>query len=224
MFRFEVTGLLLIALSAFIWTGCESLPGSKGTQGAVIGGAGGAAVGAAVGGEQHRLLGALIGGAIGTAGGYVVGANSDRILGRDQNGAQEATRQSQDNPATPQDALQSATADINGNGFVTMDEVVAMKDAGLTDAQMLERMAATGQVFELTPEQRQSLLSRGVSSFVVDQMETLNRATRDRLMRTSSSGPTGTPPVLTPRVNEPPLNRPPEMAPPIGGQLPTVPR
>ena len=46
--------LTTIALAAAFLVGCENLPGSKGTQGAVIGGASGAAVGAAVGGEKNR--------------------------------------------------------------------------------------------------------------------------------------------------------------------------
>src|SRR5437868_9555512 len=159
----NVIKLVLIGLSAFSLAGCENLPGSRGTQGAVVGGAGGAAVGAAVGGHEHRLLGALLGGALGAGGGYVVGANSDRILGRDRDSAERAVRQSQEHPATAQDALRATTADLNNDGFVTLDEVVAMRDAGLSEAQMLDRLRATNQVFELTPEQRQYLLDRGVS-------------------------------------------------------------
>jgi hypothetical protein len=177
-------------------TGCENLPGDKGTQGAVIGGTGGAAVGAAVGGSEHRLLGALLGGALGAAGGYVVGANSDRILGKDRDSASEAARKSQEMPATAQDALQATTADVNNDGFVTLDEVVAMKDAGLTDQQMLERLRSTNQVFELTQDQRQYLADRGVSQNVISQMETINKETRDRLMTTTQS-PGGTQPVIS---------------------------
>ena len=116
----------------------RTCPGAKGTQGAVAGGAGGAAVGAAIGGEQHRLLGALIGGAAGAAGGYVVGANSDKILGKDHDSAQEAARRSQERPATAQEAMQATSADVNGDGFVTLDEVVAMREARperITDAR-----------------------------------------------------------------------------------------
>lgn len=216
--------LVLVGLAALSLVGCENLPGSKGTQGAVIGGTGGAAVGALAGGEHHRLLGALIGGALGTAGGYVVGANSDRILGHDQNGARQAARNSQEHPATPQQALAAPTADINGDGFVTMDEIVAMKQAGLTDAQMLQKLQATGQVFDLTPQQQQYLSSQGVDQYVLDQMPQLNRATRDRLL----SAPPGTtpypagnypPPAYTPApgYNPPPAYNPaPTYTPPVG--------
>src|SRR5512142_1330442 len=125
----NLTHLMLVGVSALSLVGCENLPGSKGTQGAVVGGASGATVGAVVGGEHHRLLGALLGGAVGSAGGYVVGANSDKILGRDRNSAEQAARHAQEHPATAQEALRATTADVNNDGFVTMDEVVAMRDA-----------------------------------------------------------------------------------------------
>jgi hypothetical protein len=210
-----------VTLSALALVGCSNLPGSKGTQGAVVGGASGATVGALIGGEHHRLLGAILGGAAGTAGGYVVGANSDRILGRDTNSAEKAARRSQQQPATAQDVMKTATADLNGDGFVTLDEVVAMRDAGLNDAQMLDRMRATGQVFELTPEQRQYLLNRNVSPFVVDQMESINQGTRDRLLGDQR---VGSPSVMSPPIGTTPNYPPPVAAPPVVGQPPSVPR
>jgi len=211
--------LLLVGVSALSLVGCENLPGSRGTQGAVIGGDSGATVGAVVGGHEHRLLGALLGGAVGTAGGYVVGANSDRIMGHDRNSAEEAARRSQEHPATAQDALRAPTADVNNDGFVTLDEVVAMRDAGLSDGQMLDRLRATNQVFELTPEQRQYLLSRGVSQFIVDQMESLNKDTRDRLLAyppPQPAYPSGTPGGYYPGTVPPPAAAPPIISQPPG--------
>jgi hypothetical protein len=202
----NMINLMMVGLSAISLVGCENLPGSKGTQGAVVGGAGGATVGAAVAGH-NRLLGALLGGAVGAAGGYVVGANSDRILGRDHDSAEAAARHSQEHPVTAQDALRATSADINNDGFVTLDEVVAMRDAGLTDAQMLDRMRATSQVFELTQDQRQYLMDRGVSRFVIDQMESINKSTRDRLLSTQPYG--YPPPSNYPASNYPPSTYPP---------------
>ena len=170
------TSLLLAA------TGCSNLPGTSKQQGATIGGLGGAAAGAAIGGENHRLLGALLGGALGAGGGYVVGANSNRIKNNDRNAAQQATQAAQTNPATVQQAMNSTTADLNNDGFVTLDEVVAMKQAGLTDQQILERLKATGQVFELTPSQQQFLANQGVSQTVIAQMQDLNQQTRTQLL------------------------------------------
>jgi hypothetical protein len=154
--------------------GCESLPGNKEQQGAVIGGASGAAVGAAVGGE-HRVLGALIGGLLGAGGGYLIGANWDKIRNKDSEGAERASAEAQRNPATADEAKRATTADINRDGFVTLDEVVAMEQAGFSDQEILDRLRTSGQVFELTEQQRQYLQNRGVSQRVVSQMETLNR-------------------------------------------------
>ena len=144
-------------------SGCEQLPGTSKQQGAAIGGLGGAATGAVVAGEHHRVLGALLGGALGAGGGYLIGAHSDRISQHDRSGAEQAVRNAQEHPATPQMVQTAATADLNNDGFVTMDEVVAMRQAGLGDAQMLERLRATGQVFELTPQQQDYLRANGVN-------------------------------------------------------------
>jgi hypothetical protein len=190
-FRF----LALLATSAVLLAGgvgCEQLPGTSKQQGAVIGGAGGAVAGAAIGGERHRLLGAVLGGAIGAGGGYVVGANSDRIIGRDSAGAQEAMRRAETAPATAQQALNAPTADLNNDGFVTMDEVVAMRQAGLSDQAILQKLQATGQVFELSPDQQNFLRNNGVSDYVIGQMPEINRQVRDRLLSQPPLSPTGT--------------------------------
>jgi len=163
-------------------TGCQQLPGSPGAQWAAIGGVGGAATGAVVAGEHHRLLGALVGGALGAGGGYLIGANKDRITGHDTTGAEAAVRRAQQHPATPQDALNASTADLNRDGFVTMDEVAAMKQAGFSDQQILDRMRATGRVLELTPQQQAYLRDNGVDQFVIDQIPQLNRDARSGLL------------------------------------------
>lgn len=162
-------------------TGCENLPGSDEAQGATIGGLSGAAAGAVIAGEDNRLLGALIGGALGAGGGYVIGANADKITGKDRSGADRAAEKAQTRPATAQEAVNASTADLNNDGFVTMDEVVAMENAGLSNEQMLDKLRATGQVFELTAEQRSYLETHGVNESVIEQMSELNRETRERL-------------------------------------------
>jgi len=172
MKRLLATGLLSGTL-AFAWTGCETMPGTREQQGAAIGGTAGAVAGAAVGGPEHRVLGAIIGGALGAGGGYVIAANTGNI--DDRRAAEQAAEQAQQNPATPEEALEATTADINGDGFVTMDEIVAMSDAGLSDQEMLRRMEATDQVFELTPEQQDHLVEQGVSALVVNEMNQINR-------------------------------------------------
>ena len=176
-----LAGALMLAA-----TGCENLPGDEKAQGATIGGVTGAAVGAAVGGSENRLLGALLGGAIGAGGGYLIGANWDKITGKDSDGAQAASREAQAEPATVQDAQTATTADLDNDGFVTMDEVVAMERAGFSDDKILERLRATGQVFELTSEQQSYLRARGVSDNVITQLATLNQNQTEALRRQSS--------------------------------------
>jgi len=181
MLKSKLFVILMATVLLTALVGCKQLPGTGGEQGAVIGGASGATVGAIVGGGHHRLLGALIGGALGAGGGYLIGAQTDKINNHDQAGAIQASQNAQARPATPAEVAASTTADLNHDGYVTMDEVVAMKQAGLSDQQMLQRLQATGQVFELTPEQRQFLLNNRVSQYVVDQMPNLNRTATTRV-------------------------------------------
>ena len=174
MRRAVQTGIVSICITGLV--GCSSLPGSDEQQGAVIGGASGAAVGAAVS-KKNRALGAVIGGAVGAAGGYVIGKNKDKITGRDNDNdeLEAAEVKSQQTPATPEQARTATTADVNSDGFVTLDEVVALEQAGLTDDQIIDRLRATNQVFDLTEEQRRYLLDRGVSQDIVDRLATLNQ-------------------------------------------------
>jgi hypothetical protein len=178
----KLFGTVTLAACLAGLTACSSLPGEPRTQGAVIGGLGGAAAGAAIGGKGNQVLGALLGGALGATGGYIIGANSDRITDSDRAAAQEAVQTAQTRPATARDVMAATTADVNGDGFVTLDEVVAMRQAGLSDQQMLERLRLTGQVFELTAEQEQHLRSQGVSAHVVNQMQDINRDLREQLL------------------------------------------
>jgi hypothetical protein len=171
----KVTALVLTgAIGIAPLTGCESLPGGEKEQGAVIGGVGGAVAGAALGGEDNRLLGALIGGALGAGGGYVIGANMDDKEKEDKEevrqDATEAVEKAQNDPATAEDARNAETADLNKDGFVTLDEVVAMDDAGLSDDDMIQRLEATKQEFALTAEQEKYLKDKGVNDKVVVAM------------------------------------------------------
>ncbi|MGZ8920351.1 MAG: glycine zipper domain-containing protein [Limisphaerales bacterium] len=168
------TGIITICITGLV--GCSSLPGNDQQQGAVIGGASGAAVGAAV--SKNRALGAVIGGAVGAAGGYVIGKNKDKITGKDNdndNEVEQAAAKAQEAPVTPQEARNATTGDVNNDGFVTLDEVIALEQADLTDDQIIERLRATNQVVDLTEEQRRYLLDRGVGQSVIDRLATLNQ-------------------------------------------------
>jgi hypothetical protein len=181
MFKTQFLKLFIVAPFVLALVACESMPGSRNQQGAVIGGAAGAAAGAAIA-KENRLLGALIGGALGAGGGYVIAAKTDKISENDREAARTATRKSQENPATAEDARQAISADLNLDGFVTLDEVAAMKEAGFSDEKMIERLKGTDQIFELTAEQENYLRDRGVSQNVIAQMTQINQSERDSLL------------------------------------------
>lgn len=170
----KMTALLLtgsLALSPL--AGCESLPGNEKEQGAVIGGLGGALAGAAVS-KDNRGLGALIGAAVGAGGGYLVGARMDKNKDKDDNEVRDeaikASQNAEKDPATAADVAQATTADLNDDGFVTLDEVAAMEDAGLSQKEQIKRLERTQQYFQLTSEQEQHLRDKGVSDTVITAM------------------------------------------------------
>jgi hypothetical protein len=180
---------LVASLGLAPLNGCESLPGNEKSQGAVIGGVTGAAAGAAIA-KNNRVLGAIIGGALGAGGGYLIGAqvnkHKDKSKEQVQKDAETAVKKAESNPATAEDVKKSDTADLNDDGFVTLDEVVAMRSAGLTDKDMIKRLQRTQQYFELTTEQENYLREHGVSDRVVVAMRDME-PTDGSSARTASS-------------------------------------
>ncbi|MEA2710045.1 MAG: hypothetical protein QOF78_2646, partial [Phycisphaerales bacterium] len=141
---------------------------------AVIGGAGGAAARAAIGGTDHRHAGAVIGGVLGAGGGYLVGAKvqdkNNKSDDQVRQEAQAAAEKAKANPATPEDVKTTNTADLNNDGFVTLDEVAALKKAGLSDKEQIRRLERTQQYFQLTSAQQDYLRQQGVSDQVIGAM------------------------------------------------------
>ena len=161
---------------------CQELPGTRTQQAMAVGGATGAVLGYALN-EENRVLGALLGGALGTGGGWVIGAKTDWFENPSaRDAAEDAIRDSQRSPVSVDDVTRSRTADIDDDGFVTFDEMVAMERAGLSDDEILRRLRATGQVFDLTREQEGALLDAGVSSYVVREMEYINAEEREMIL------------------------------------------
>ncbi len=175
--------LLASAIFITLFSGCQTLPGTNEQQGAV----GGAALGAILGSTiaENHVFGALLGGALGAGGGYLIGANYEKLRGgdeEDRSDAQQAVTEATNHPATAEDVNNSSTADLNGDGFVTMDEVVAMDQAGLSNEEMSNRLKATGQVFDLNAEQKNRLIQAGVSPEVVAAMGSINKDKREQLL------------------------------------------
>jgi surface antigen len=140
----------------------------------VIGGAGGAAAGAAIA-KDNRLVGGLIGGALGAGGGYLIGAAMNKNDREHKDEAIKASDRDRENPPTPTDVRSARTADLNNDGYVTLNEVVAMRNADLSDREMIQRLQDTGQVFYLSSEQENYLRDRGVSDTVIREMRTMNQ-------------------------------------------------
>ncbi|MEM8782537.1 MAG: glycine zipper domain-containing protein [Planctomycetota bacterium] len=184
--------LAAIALpTALLLTGCQSLPGDARSQGTVLGTLGGAVAGAAIGDSAG---GALVGGVIGAGSGYLIGNGIEESRARDARRLQSQTVTHAAPHSNPHagHALNAhpaplPTADLNGDGFVTDDELVALSRAGLTDGEILDRLQRTGQQFSLTPAQRQGLRTRGVSAGVLDRLGTLNRGTPHASMASTLS-------------------------------------
>jgi len=178
-----------MSLTPFAISGCESLPGNRESQGAVIGGAGGAVLGAVIA-KENRLIGALIGGLLGAGAGWLVGAKTDWFDGDSDDAereAREAVEKAERDPATAEDAREARTADINDDGFVTLDEVIALEEADFTDAQIIDRLEATNQVFDLNTSQEGVLREGGVSNTVIRALRTLNAEERDRVLSTNNN-------------------------------------
>ncbi len=171
--------VLDLIVTSLLLTGCESLPGSREQQGAVAGGATGAVIGNVVSGG---LFATLLGGAAGAGAGYLIGANYDKIVGDNSDDAQQAVEQARTQPATAADVDGADTADLNDDGFVTLDEVEAMGKAGLNDEEMLDRLRATNQVFELSTGQRDQLRNAGISQNVIAEMENINQEQRKEVL------------------------------------------
>jgi len=114
--------------------------------------------------------------AAGFEGGCLIGMCRAMVEGHRQDLAKRANDESQQRHATLADVRDCATADLNNDGFVTLDEVVAMRRAGLDENQMIQRLEATQMVFAVSPRQRQYLVDRGVAPAVIDRIATADGA------------------------------------------------
>lgn len=163
--------ILVICISAALLDGCVSST----LHNAQDADEGGVAVPAASV-QKSQSVAALVGSDLGLGGGYLIGADPAKIHSHDSTQAVHAARHAEEAPASIQQARDAATADLNHDGFITLDEVVAMKRAGLSDQEMLDRLRATGYTFQLSPEQERYLTDRGVTETVTNGIRQLNGA------------------------------------------------
>jgi hypothetical protein len=115
----------------------------------------------------------LVGDALGPTGGMIIAAAPEKFEKQMGKEAIEANSRADENPARAVDVRDAETADLNDDGYVTLDEVIALKQAGLTETQIMNRLRATPQVYSLTPHQADYLTDRGISHAVVEVIRDL---------------------------------------------------
>ena len=148
-----VMGSMSLALA-----GCET----KGQSGAVLGGLGGAAVGAIIGHQSgHAGTGALIGTAVGAGGGYVVGNEMDKADAREESRYQRATR-------VDRESRYQTSA---GGRTVTKRQVIDWTRQGVKDEIIIDRIEQSGTVFSVTVTDENELRDAGVSEEVIRSMK-----------------------------------------------------
>lgn len=172
----EFKWIAIIVLAAAIVAGCSQLPYDRTTETSVAGAAVGTAAGAVLSGDDDELLGSVLGGLAGAAAGYVIGARTDWFGDGNEQALNSTVNNAQANPATVADVRGSTDADLNNDGLVTRDELIAMSNAGLGSSEIIHRLEATNQVYSVTQAQRQQLLNAGVDPQVVYELNEINRS------------------------------------------------
>ena len=148
---------------------------TKAGTGAVVGGAGGAGLGAIIGHQSgHAGAGAVIGGAAGAIGGGLVGHGmdkSDERKAREERAQREQAAARQDaidnKPATATPAPTSATP----TSTITRGDVVDWTRQGVKDEIIIDRIERSGQRFVMTSADERELKSFGVSAVIINAMK-----------------------------------------------------
>jgi hypothetical protein len=156
----------LICLMGLSLVGCQSKAGT----GALVGGAGGAAAGAAIGSVSHSRAGegALIGAAVGALGGALIGHSMDKA--DEKRDAAEA-----DSRYSAERNYDRAHAVPVSDEKVTKADVIRWTQRGVHDEVIIDRIERGNMVFRLTAADRNELRDRGVSESVIQAMEATAR-------------------------------------------------
>jgi outer membrane lipoprotein SlyB len=143
---------LVFAPLVLVSAGCQS--NSHTENGALLGGVGGAGLGALVGhATGHTGAGAAIGAGVGALTGAAIGNGMDETEAR--------------NRALIEQKLQRRVAD----GAVSIEEVVAMRNAGVGEEVIINHVRYHGMVRELTSQDLISLNQQGVSPAIIKTMQ-----------------------------------------------------
>jgi uncharacterized protein YcfJ len=138
--------------------GCET----KAQTGALVGGAGGAAIGGLIG-STHKSqagAGALIGAGVGAIGGYIVGNELDKKDQREGATGREDGRYSSE-----------ASAPISREQMVSKKDVIRWTNEGVKDEIIIDRVERSGTRFEIRASDENELRDAGVSEEVVRAMK-----------------------------------------------------
>lgn len=136
-------------------SGCAQMNHTE--KGAVLGGVGGAGIGAIVGHQfgKQSGAGAVIGGLVGTAGGALVGNSQDQRARADKYAAQAAYERG---------------ARMADQRALTNRDVIDMTQQGVQDQIVLSMMTSRGTRFDTSPHAIIALQQHGVSDSVLKAM------------------------------------------------------
>jgi hypothetical protein len=105
--------------------------------------------------------------AAGPGGGWIIGARTNWIDRNRLDLAKRSNDAARQSPASVGSIDHSDDADLNSDGFVTLDEILAMKRAGLSNSTIIKRINETPQVFSINARQEQYLIDRGIDQPVI---------------------------------------------------------
>ena len=163
-----------VGFGAFGSGGCATKTGT----GAVIGGLGGAGIGAAIGSASGNAgKGALIGGAVGALGGAVVGNTMDQNDKKQEQAREDRLRREQQQRRAYDDRQPPARgpAAAPKASQVTVDTVINWWNDGETEEDIIDRIGRSHTVFRLTAKDEARLRDEGVSDAIVKEMKRTSR-------------------------------------------------
>lgn len=163
-------GAFVSGAGVVMLAGCSNFPTvPTGSSGAI----GQGSMSAAHLSQDDSILASLVGGERAGAK-YLVGADWSMLKNGARQQASAAVRKAEISPASAADVARSRTADLNNDGFITLDEVIAMRQAGLSEQQMVDRIDQSHQYFEVTAAQQKYLKEQAVPGAVVSAMDHMN--------------------------------------------------
>jgi uncharacterized protein YcfJ len=155
--------VVALTLAAVTGAGCAT----KTQTGAVVGGAGGAAVGGLIGSMSHGRAGegALIGGAVGAIGGALVGH------GMDKNDEKKKNESYSSSSSSGQRYYERGDGKTYTSGRITNLDVMDWTRQGVKEDIVIDRIQRSGQTFTLTATDERDLRNAGVSDRVIQAMK-----------------------------------------------------